>query len=168
MAKLYPPIIENVLPAFCLERANGKPVGASIKINFELNRAVAEADVKGVVLRLRTISTNKYIVTEEDCFDYVPDIVAGTANFHIYNNKTALDMLKVGQYYKAQIAFISVSDEIGYFSSIGVIKCIAQPSAEIANYSLSDLNIFTPEIIGRYIQDTSTGDSSEKAYSYRF
>ena len=65
MAKLYPPIIENVLPAFCLERVNGKPAGASIKINFELNRAVAEADVKGVVLRLRTISTNKYIVTEE-------------------------------------------------------------------------------------------------------
>ena len=171
MAKLYPPIIESVLPAFCLERENGKVVGASLSINFELNKAVAEAEIKGVALRLRTISTNRYIVKDDVCKDYTPDIVAGNTNFILNTSNVSADalaMLKVGQYYKVQLAFISVNDEVGYFSSIGVIKCVAKPRAEIANYSISELNIFTPEIIGQYLQDTSTGDSSEKAYSYRF
>jgi len=32
----------------------------------------------------------------------------------------------------------------------------------------NDANIFTNEIVGEYKQDTTTGDSSEKVYSYRF
>lgn len=174
MAKLYPPVIENTLPAFCLQRDNNdKVIGASIHINFELNKAVAEAEVQGIALRLRTISTNTYIATEENCRDNNPDVISGDANFILnidsYDDDGAtLQKLKVGQFYKAQVAFIDVNGEVGYFSSIGVIKCVAQPTATIAGYTAGDLNIITPEIIGVYTQDTSTGDSSEKVYSYRF
>lgn len=174
MAKLYPPVIENTLPAFCLQRDNNdKVIGASIHINFELNKAVAEAEVQGIALRLRTISTNTYIATEENCRDNNPDVISGDANFILnidsYDDDGAtLQKLKVGQFYKAQVAFIDVNGEVGYFSTIGVIKCVAQPTATIAGYTAGDLNIITPEIIGVYTQDTSTGDSSEKVYSYRF
>jgi len=59
MARLYPPVTEEVLSAFCLTYNNkGEKTGASINISFNLNRAVATAEVGGIALRLRTISTN--------------------------------------------------------------------------------------------------------------
>jgi hypothetical protein len=123
------------------------------------------------VLRLRTISTNTYLITENDAttggIDKVHNNLTGEATFYI-TKPEAIEKLKVGQYYKVQLAFMDYNNQIGYFSTIGTIKCIAKPRAIIANYDAAGLNAFTTDIIGEYIQDTSTGDSSEKAYSYRF
>jgi hypothetical protein len=68
----------------------------------------------------------------------------------------------VGQYYKIQIAFVSSANgSIGYYSSVGVIKCIAKPTTYIESKN-SGSNIC--ECTGVY---TST-DISEKVYSYCF
>jgi len=59
MARLYPPITEEVLSAFCFSYDNdGNKTGVSINVDFNLNRAVANSEIKNMALRLRTISTN--------------------------------------------------------------------------------------------------------------
>ena len=64
MARLYPPVTEEVLSAFCLSyNDKGEKTGASINVSFNLNRAVANAEIAGIALRLRTISTNQYVIT---------------------------------------------------------------------------------------------------------
>ena len=173
MARLYPPVIEEVLPAFCLNYdLGGNKTGASINIDFNLNRAVANTEISGVAIRLRTISTNKYIITENFTEGKAIswNLNNGTCVFQITSLKSPeiLDLLKVGQYYKVQIAFLDLSGDIGYWSTVATIKCVAKPIVRIANFNANDVNIFNNEIVGEYIQDTSTGDSSEKVYSYRF
>ena len=181
MARLYPPVTEEVLSAFCLTYNNkGEKTGASINISFNLNRAVATAEVGGIALRLRTISTNQYVVTENinineetkksEGLALSYNLSEGTCTFQITNtyNPEKVDLLKVGQYYKAQIAFLDLNGVVGYWSTVATIKCVARPSVTIANFVSNDANIFTNEIVGEYKQDTTTGDSSEKVYSYRF
>ena len=114
MARLYPPVTEEVLPAFCLDLdKNGNKEGALINISFNLNKAVAANEVSGIVMRLRTISTNTYIITENleansntqlgegHAFDF--NLTTGTCTFSITSdyNPTAVEALKIGQYYKA-------------------------------------------------------------------
>ena len=181
MARLYPPVTEEVLSAFCLNYSDkGEKTGASLNINFNLNRAVANAEIAGIALRLRTISTNQYIITENlaknqdtnqsEGYAISYSLDDGTCTFAISaeNNPDAIAALKVGQFYKAQLAFIGLTGTIGYWSTVSTIKCVAKPTVTIANYTPSDANVFTNEILGEYTQDTSTGDSSEKVYSYRF
>jgi len=52
MAKLYPPIIGDIIPAF---------YGDSITIPFSLNRAVGITEVKGISLILKSPITNTKI-----------------------------------------------------------------------------------------------------------
>lgn len=179
--KLYPPIIQDTLPAFCVnyKTENGKSVisSANIKVNFSLNKAVAATEVSGISLRLRTISTNNYVVydtskingTNSGAVALTADLLGGVAQFNLNaQNCQGFEKLQPGQYYKLQIAFIDQSGNIGYFSSIGVIKCIAQPSAIISSYNAGDVNLFTGFVQGQYSQNSNTNDSTEKAYSYRF
>lgn len=181
MARLYPPITEETLPAFCLRYdSDGKKGSATLKIDFNLNKAVASKEISGMALRLRTVSTNKYVIDENikynddlnQCEGYALsyDLKEGYCLFSLTQkyNPEKMEYVKVGQYYKAQIAFISQDGTIGYWSTVATIKCIAKPSIEIANFQTDDINVFMNEFIGVYKQDTTTGDSSEKAYSYRF
>lgn len=181
MARLYPPITEETLPAFCLiYNEQQQKVSATIKVNFNLNKAVAGTEVSDMVLRLRTVSTDRYVIDEHikenlelgrsegQALAY--DLKNGTCVFTLTNqyNPEKMEYIKVGQYYKLQIAFVDQNNEIGYWSTVATIKCIARPSATIGNFQDNDANVFMNEFIGNYKQDTNTGDSSEKAYSYRF
>jgi len=91
MARLYPPVTEEVLPAFCLTLdKNGEKEGALINVSFNLNKAVAATEISGIVMRLRTISTNTYVVTEntdiansKEGYAYIFNLIAGTCSFSI-------------------------------------------------------------------------------------
>lgn len=181
MARLYPPVTEEALPAFCLTYDDkGQKLNATLKISFNLNKAVASSEVMGMALRLRTVSTDKYVIDENikendelgktEGYAIAYDLKDGSCTFTLTNqyNPERMEFIKVGQYYKAQIAFIGKDDEIGYWSTVSTIKCIARPTVRIGNFKDDDVNVFMNEFIGTYKQDTTTGDSSEKAYSYRF
>ena len=186
MARLYPPITEEALPAFCLTyNSKGEKVGATIKVNFNLNRAVANSEISGIALRLRTISTNVYVVSENlagnlgissglasksEGYAISYDLEEGVCIFTISSeyNPEDVEKLKVGQYYKAQIAFVNQNQVIGYWSTVATIKCVAKPTIKIANFQFDDINSFSNEIVGEYYQDITMGDYTEKVYSYRF
>jgi hypothetical protein len=76
MAKILPPLLEGSLPAFCLtyeenelgemlvDEKTGKPhvIGANLNIPFSLGRAVSINEIAAIQMRVRTITTNTWLI----------------------------------------------------------------------------------------------------------
>lgn len=146
--KLNPPYIENKLPAF---------YGSIIKVPFTLNRTVDNNQFNKMSILIKTVQTNLEKYNGETS---LIDKVNGIAEFDLGNTFIP----DVGQYYKIQIAFISLDGTCGYYSTVGIIKCTAQPSLSIENLSLNDLNSSKYSYKGIY----NNSDIGEKVYHYWF
>lgn len=159
MAKLFPPVIEGIVPAFYAE--NGYIV---VVIPFSMNRAVSQSQVKGLAIKIKTVQSSSYIYSieikdqvnyelEDACWvrAYIP---AGT------------QQMRVGQFYKFQIAYIGQDDKVGYFSTVGVGKYTSKPDIHINQLTDGIINTHQFHYIGFYSQEN--GDKTEQEYSYRF
>ena len=173
--KLYPPRIEGTLPAFWLEYDTSNTVirGASITVPFIQNVAVSDAQIACFVLRLRTASTGSYLFSPI----YSTNFNLGTKKVTFNLTSAQARQLNEGQYYKVQIAYCgSVTidkydningDDVGYFSTVGIIKCTSKPKVYINNLIQESVNFFSNEFVGTYDQ-SSCKDQTEKVYSYEF
>lgn len=145
MAKLYPPHIEGTLPAF---------YGTVLTVPFSMNQAVGASEIEGVVAKIKKINSNDVIETVGAfSFDLSSEC---QASFRLEKNYT------VGQYYRVQLAFIRGS-EIGYYSTIGVIKYTTLPVVELVDLNKKTTNLHSYEYVGSYTQT----DATEKLYSSR-
>lgn len=176
--KLHPPYIDGKIPAFC---------GTVLRVPFRNNRAVNMFDVQGMVCKLKTVSTNEWVWTIQT--DFTEDIInpIGTNEYVInfdlstnYNERTYVNAnseyngqnvpyyqwLTVGLYYKIQIAYIDKSNQIGYFSDVGVTKYTAAPIMYIDGLSLQGTSNSLYNYVGVYNQQG--GDVTEKAFYYSF
>lgn len=164
MAKLFPPHIDSKLPAFI--------IGGQIKIPFTMNRAVSLNYIRqnednnsgNEVLSaiIKTVQTNT-IITETPLKGQLSVNENGDC-YAIFN--TSENKFKVGQFYKIQIAYIDPTDgEIGYYSSVGVLKCTSKPTIKISELENNQYcsNTFTGEC-----DWGQNGDKTEKVYSYIF
>lgn len=158
MAKLYPPYIEEKIPA---------QSGTVLKIPFRLNRAVSINQVDCVIARIKTVSTSTWKGT-------LPDLNEGYTNF-TFDSKTQnyyVEIpnetlgLNIGQYYKVQLAFYNKESGLGYYSSVGVFKYSAIPELYIEDLDKTNRNANKYSYIGVYNQQN--GDITEKEYSYCF
>lgn len=155
--RLYPPLLDGVLPAFYKE--NGTLI---IDIPFTVNNAVSRAEISDIKLRLKTIESSTSIcVVSAHSFS----LEDGIAHYRI---KQYANDFNVGQFYKAQLSFTSMDGIDGYFSTVGIIKYVAKPSIKIDGFVQNTVNNFLSSFIGVYQQDINEGDISEKVYSYRF
>ena len=142
MAKLYPPMIEGTIPAFC---------GTTLVVPFSMNRAVSRSEVGGFIVKIKTVSGNlkgtisamnaelsKYSAnaTSLDFSSYYDMSVDMQATFEIPSSIT----FTVGQYYKVQLAYIGLDGTIGYYSTVGVVKYTTVPKISIANLSFRKIN----------------------------
>lgn len=163
MAKLYPPYIEGTLPAFCLNNGDGELV-----IPFAHNRAISNiGDIKSFAIKIKTVQ-NDVLLGDVETGDW--DRNNNTVTFGITNYKIPkLNDLefKIGQYYKIQLAYIDEEGIVGYYSTVGVVKCTSQPTVEIDNFNVNKVNNNAPEFIGIFKQ-AENGDVSEKVYSSKF
>lgn len=141
MAKLNPPVIEGVVPAF---------YGSTIEVPFSMNQTVGENSYVGFSLKLKTVQSNYYL-GEVSCS-------GKDAIFTLGTNIT--QKLNIGQYYKIQIAYIDKTGLIGYYSTVATIKYTTEPSISV----LDSTDGFT--YTGLYNQ--KDGDTTEKIYSYQF
>lgn len=213
MAKLYPPGLEGSLPAFYSQDS-----AIRISIPFSQNKTVAQANVSGMSLMIKTVSTNKIlgtVQTKAAAIDFTNNIV----EFDLENDDVAINLEKEDlipeQFYKVQLAYISpasgyeqirksdinfrsdysyyyysldkyleikdqdalnklkdkevdyyrsVSETIGYYSTVGVIKYTKTPVINILNLNVDSINTNSVDFIGEYTNE----DSTEKVYSYRF
>ena len=173
--KLYPPQIEGALPAFYLDYDSSNTVvtGASIKIPFTQSSAVSNEEIGCFVLRFRTASTGSYLFSPI----FTTNFNLGTKIVTFHLNSQQARQLNEGQYYKAQIAYCHsvnidsydnvIGSDIGYFSTVGIIKCTSRPKVSINNLTQSSVNYFQNEFIGLYDQ-SECKDQTEKVYSYEF
>jgi hypothetical protein len=106
MAKLYPPILQGVLPAFSTSE--------EIKIPFTMNRSVSRSQVSGFSLSLKEAETGKVWTTIKE-----------TANIDWTNNTVTFSIPRINgksKFFKAQLAYINNQEEVGYYSTLGLIK----------------------------------------------
>ena len=187
--KLYPPQIAGALPAFCktYDILKDLSIGAKITIPFIMNAGVGEAEVRGFALRLKTASSNTYICPVLYSTDW--DREKSTVTFEL--GEEYANLLNEGQFYKVQLAYYTYKTElvlnpttglyeetimditnydnfiIGYYSTVGIIKCISKPKISIEGYTADSINLFNGTFLGVYDQ-TESPDKTEKVYSYRF
>lgn len=167
MAKLYPPNINGTIPAFYTNIAEGT---TEIVVPFSMNRAVSIYEIWGLELKIKTLSGSVLGV--------VPSTVFDDANMTASFDVTSLnEKLLLGNYYKIQIAYVqkieqiengkivSKEGEIGYYSTVGIIKYTAQPIISIQSLQESKVNLNRYEYVGTYKQDL---DPTEKLYSSKF
>lgn len=174
MAKLYPPYIEGVLPAFCVN-SNG---GGEIVIPFAHNKAVSTADINtegnSMAIKVKTVQNDVLIADLLVPAAYVKDnkihLLVENGKVNIENledaeeNKDTWEIV-TKRSWKLQIAYIDKTNEIGYYSTVGVIKCTSEPEITIAGFNYNRVNNNTNEFIGVYKQ---TDDTAEKVYSSEF
>lgn len=165
MSRLYPPIIAGTIPAFG---------GTTLVVPFSLNRTVTISEISTVRLKIKTVSgviketvTASELLLTGDCF----------AKFNLNPNKYT-----VGQFYKVQIAFVKGDankgqrEEVGYYSTVGVVKYTTTPTVSIEGLTFGKINSHNYYYTGVYSQAKydsngrviSCGDTTEKLYSYRF
>ena len=134
-----------------------------------MNGAVSEAQFKGFSLRLRTASSGSYVLPP--LFSNSYSVAQGEVNFFL--SAAHANALTEGQYYKLQIAYCGSStatgtgSDIGYYSTVGVAKCISKPEVTIRNLVYENINAFNNEYFGFY-DLTNCKDRTEKVYSYEF
>ena len=89
-------------------------------------------------------------------------------NGEYYIIHTKVFLPQVGQYYKIQIALISSTGIVGYYSTVGVAKYTAEPTVYIKdrNNNGEEVKFHTYQYTGVYSQEN--GDATEKVYSYCF
>jgi hypothetical protein len=109
----------------------------------------------------------KTALTDEVLYDDIRAKVAlsdtgATAIFDLTKNNLPLI---IGNYYKIQIAYVDNTNQIGYYSTVGVAKYTSKPAVFLANCNSQSLNIHTTEYIGVY---RNPGDPSERVYEYKF
>lgn len=187
--KLYPPQIAGALPAFCktYDILQDLSTGAKITIPFTMNAGVGEAEVKGFALRIKTASSNIYMCPILYSTNW--DKEKSTVTFEL--GAEYVNRFNEGQFYKVQLAYynykttyvtnletgeieetvidVTSSDNfiIGYYSTVGIIKCIAKPKIFIDGYNNDSVNLFTGTFLGVFDQ-TESSDKTERVYSFRF
>ena len=138
--RLPAPIIEGTLPAFY---ANEKGI-AEIAIPFSMNRAVSKGEVEGFELKLKSVYGSTVIELSKGIWDEKNNV----AIFTINTNKKGY---YIGNFYKAQIAYIN-KGEVGYYSTVGVIKFTSKPNIKIEGLVVSANNNHLTQYTGVYNQ----------------
>ena len=148
---LYPPKIENVLPAFTFSGDN-----VIIKIPYWLNNSVGNNDFDNIKYIIKTATTS----TQLNCVNLSAPKGSYDAEKKCYwlTITEPKSLFILGQHYKIQLAFINkTNNEVGYYSNVGVSKYVSNPSISVIHSSLR-------EVVGTF----SDSVTHEKVYSYKF
>ena len=111
MSRLYPPQIEGVIPAF---------YGTTLVVPFIMNKTISKNEVFGIALKLKSIHNNE-IVYQTQLKDLTQISFDKQQIYFTIPEKTCI----IGTSYKLQIAYIDSSNQIGYYSTVGVVKYTA-------------------------------------------
>ena len=159
--KLYPPVIEGTLPAF---------YGTELSVPFSMNRAVSDAEVYGFIIKIKNIYNNNPVVRELKCKLGSAEGIPAAAVFDLTGLETSF---LPGEYYKIQMAYLwknpsNPNDDtyVGYYSTVGVIKCTTKPTVIIPNMDETGINAYNYTYAGYYSQES--GDTTERVYRYKF
>lgn len=152
--RLNPPIVENKTIAQCNPN--------NLSIPFLMNRSVGWADFDSVNLVIKTVQSNTELLTL-NCLQESLTLKDGKY-WGAFSNGNKPHNLQIGQYYKAQLAYVK-NNEIGFYSTVTTFKFTAEPSVLIQKLDTRLTNIYSYTYTGVYKNER---DASEKVYSYEF
>lgn len=172
MAKLKPPYIENILTPFTIENDT-----ATFRIPFTLSRSVHRTEVTGAAIIIKNAINNKEIVNtalmdlkNENLFNSNDnDSNSGILNFsiNIHSSNDTQNWFISGYHYKIQIALINNTNEIGFYSSVGIAKCIEKPTISFeGEIDKTGKYKILPQY--EYTVKCELHELSEKVASYKF
>lgn len=161
MAKLFPPYIEGTIPAF-YKNDDGT---ATITVPFTMNRGVSSSQVKGFAVKIKTVQSSTYLHTETKNISYN---LKESNQVRAVFPSSVINKLRLGQYYKLQMAYIDNTDTVGQYSTVGIIKYTSKPKIEIEGMKIGSINSHLHDYVGLYYQNPRTGDVTERVYNYRF
>ena len=172
MAKLYPPYIEGTLPAFCLDD-NGD---GTITIPFAHNKAVSRVDI-GPQMYVKVKTVQNDVLIGSGSAEWTTEVKGKQLkeDGHIeikvsgYSALNGIWKPQIGQFYKIQIAYSDIKNVVGYYSTVGVIKCTSKPEVTILDMSndKNKVNNNNYLFVGQFKQSEG-GDVTEKVYSSKF
>jgi hypothetical protein len=136
MAKLYPPHIEGVIPAF---------YGTTFVVPFVMNKTVSRNQVNGIAIKIKSIHNNNLVY-----YNMLTDLSQISFDKQEIYFNIPNDILLAGVSYKVQIAYIDNANIVGYFSTVGVVKYTAKPQVVIEGLEDSQLHSDTHVYIGNY------------------
>lgn len=167
--RLNPPVVDNKTKAQCKGISTSSPI--IISIPFLMNKSVGWSQFDFIALELKTVQSNT-ILSSKFFFCLKESLVLSDGKYWAYFDISSLeDTLKIGQHYKAQLAYglgnpTSINTcTLGFWSNVTTFKYTAMPSLSIQKLDDSKENIHFYNYTGVY---TNTGDPSEKVYSYEF
>ena len=149
MIKLYPPYIEGSIPAF---------YGKELTVPYEMNKTVGYKDISGFKLKIITVSTNRTI-------QIIDDNGYNIETHEAYFNMP-IEKMVVGQFYKVQLAYKDTAGEVGFYSTIGVVKYSAEPIVSIAGLEAGNINLHQYDYVGYY--EPVKQDPTEAEIYYQF
>lgn len=129
-----------------------------------MNRAVGEKQIKGFNLTIKTLQSGS-VIDKVDSYNFIIDDERSYATFYLNDDSKKL---KIGQYYKVQLAYIDLDGNVGYLSTAGIIKYTTKPNVYINNFDVKNINNHSYKYIGYYDQSLAGNDTSETVYSYQF
>ena len=145
---------------------------ADIIIPYQNNKSVSLEDITGFALKLKKIQTNTEICVLRASKDNQTDI-EHQINFIIPPEN--LNKIHPQEFLKAQLAYLYSedndynigNDEVGYYSTIGIIKYTGKPTIQIQNLSTDNNNSMF--LLDKYIGEYNNSlDSAEKPIAHCF
>lgn len=162
--KLYPPYIDGKLPAFFKEEEKDT---VEIKIPFQMNPLVGTDDFNKIVISIRTMS-GAAVGSVQNTENIIFEEKKAVATF----SGLSASLFNIGQFYKVQIAYAKeiedtdpITINIGYYSTVGIIKYTAPATVTIENLDKDRTCACPSSFTGVYIPANT---DNEKIYSYRF
>lgn len=174
MEKLYPPVINGSLPAFYSEIDENGTTNAKIVVPFSMNRAVNMEDINGFKLKIKTVQSNTLITILSSISYTNQEVIFHWPNISKTNTITN-KKINIGQFLKVQLAYYKIEqtdegqykENVGYFSTVGIIKYTSKPKVYIEDLGENNnqVAIFQSEYTGIY---ETTEDKNERPYAYKF
>ena len=71
-------------------------------------------------------------------------------------------LLNIGQFYKFQLAYIDKNNKVGYYSTVGVVKCTSQPTVKIRGLAEYSTNMHKYKFDPILLQNLDVKDTQDR------
>ena len=115
---LYPPTIEGQLPPAVL-----KDSIVTFTIPYQINKGTNPTSITGYSIKIKNLISDKLLTTQN-----LNGAAADQVTFGISINDLNANL---GDQFKVQVAFKDTTEQVGYFSTVGICKLIAKPELKL-------------------------------------
>lgn len=121
---LYPPTIEGQLPPAVLWVDKNQNQIITFTIPYQINNGTNPLAIKGYRVKIKNLISDQLLITQD-----VEGKASDCLSFNIDPSKLAANL---GDQLKIQVAFKESEEIVGYFSTVGICKLIAQPELKLS------------------------------------